>query len=86
MNERHCVSRSAERDCNFEYLGYSLTAYYIEEDRVPFVSEIWYGDNVITELVNDKVYEAAMEAAQQDIFDYDAYLYERNEEMRYENS
>lgn len=71
-----------ERDCNFEYLGYSLTAYYIEENRMPFVSEIWYGDNNITELVNDRVYQAAVDTCQQDIFDYDTYLFERNEEMR----
>ena len=71
-----------ERDCNFEYLEYSLTAYYIEEDRVSFVSEIWYGDNNITELVNDRVYQAAVDACQQDIFDYDAYLYECNLEMK----
>ena len=72
-----------ERDCNFEYLGYSLTAYYIEEDRVPYVAEVWYGDNNITELINDRVYQAAFDACQQDIFDYDAYLFERVQEMRY---
>lgn len=73
-----------ERDCNFEYLGYSLTAYYIEEDRVPFVSEIWYGDNNITELISDKVYEAAIDACQQDIYDYEIYLHDLRLEMRHD--
>lgn len=71
-----------ERDCDFDYAGYTLTAYYFEEDKWPWVTEIWYGDNIITELVNDRVMEAANEACKQDIHDYDAYLYERNEEMR----
>ena len=71
-----------EYDCGFNYFGYTLTAYYIVDDNYPIVSEIWYGDNSITELVNDKVYEAAIEAAQQNMIDYDNYLYERNEEIR----
>lgn len=71
-----------EGSCDFDYAGYSLTAFYFEEDRHPIVTEIWYGDNNITELVSERVICQAHEACQQDIYDYDIYLYETNLEMR----
>jgi len=73
---------NTERDVDFNYRGHTLCAYYYVDDHYPIVSEVWLGDINITELIHDRVYEAAVEACQQSMIDYDAYLYERNEEMR----
>lgn len=73
-----------ERDCTFDYAGYTLTAYYFEEDRYPIVTEVWYGDNNITELVSERVLNKAHEECQQHIYDYNIYLCEINEEMKHD--
>lgn len=71
-----------DADCTFNYAGYSLTAFYIEEDKRPIVTEVWLGDTNITDLVNERVMCKAHDECQQDIFNYDAYLFECIQEMR----
>ena len=73
-----------EGSCDFDYVGYSLTAFYFEEDKRPIVTEIWYGDNNITDLVSERVLDVAHRECEQDIRNYDIYLYETNLEMRHD--
>lgn len=74
-----------EYEVTFDYANYTLTAYYIVDGYRPIVTELWLGDNPITELVREHVFSVAHEAAIQDIINLNEYNRDIIDEMRYEN-